>query len=98
MKSNFHQGFVVSADGFRWSPSARTAHTGIADTSIGNTGNLTDVDTGLVYLRARDYYPAARQFLTVDPVVNTTSRSYAHVANDPVTRTDPTGLSVSTTR
>jgi RHS repeat-associated protein len=67
-------------------------HTGTTDTAIGYSGNWTDPDTGLVYLRARDYDAATAQFLQVDPAVDSTRQPYAYVANDPLTRTDPTGL------
>jgi RHS repeat-associated protein len=70
----------------------RTNHTGTADSAIGYSGNLTDIDTGLVYLRARDYDPATAQFITVDPNVDVTNQPYAYVGNEPTIRTDPTGL------
>jgi RHS repeat-associated protein len=69
-------------------------HTGTAASQIGYSGNWTDPDSGLVYLRARDYDPSTGQFLTVDPAVDTTGQPYAYVANDPLTLTDPTGLCV----
>jgi RHS repeat-associated protein len=70
----------------------RTAHGGTVDSAIGYTGNLTDADSGLVYLRARDYDPATAQFLSVDPAVDSTRQPYAYVANNPLQFTDPTGL------
>ncbi|MBG0825834.1 RHS repeat-associated core domain-containing protein [Planomonospora sp. ID91781] len=70
----------------------RTGHTGTADTRIGYTGNWTDPDTGLVYLRARDYDPATGQFLSIDPLVDTTGQLYAYVGNNPLQFTDPAGL------
>jgi RHS repeat-associated protein len=68
-----------------------TTHAGTASSPIGYSGNWTDPDTGLVYLRARDYDPANAQFLTVDPLVDQTRQPYAYVADDPLTGTDPTG-------
>ncbi len=68
-----------------------TSHTGTASSPVGYSGNWTDPDTGLVYLRARDYDPATAQFLTVDPLVDQTRQPYAYVASNPLTRTDPTG-------
>jgi RHS repeat-associated protein len=68
------------------------SRTGTASTAVGFTGNWTDPDTGLVYLRARDYDPATGQFLTVDPAVDATRQPYAYVGNNPVMLTDPTGL------
>jgi RHS repeat-associated protein len=70
---------------------ARTAHTGSAVSLFGFTGNWTDPDTGLVYLRARDYDPATGQFLSVDPAVDSTGQPYAYAGNDPVSLTDPSG-------
>ena len=54
------------------------------DSPIGYSGNWTDPDTGLIYLRARDYDPATAQFMTVDPQVDSTHQPYAYVANDPL--------------
>jgi RHS repeat-associated protein len=68
------------------------SHDGSGSTAIGYSGNWTDPDTGLVYLRARDYDPATGQFLTVDPAVDSTRQPYAYVANNPLLWTDPTGL------
>jgi RHS repeat-associated protein len=59
---------------------------------IGYTGALRDSETGLVYLRARDYDPGTRQFLSVDPAIGSTLQPYAYVGNSPLTRTDPLGL------
>lgn len=70
----------------------RTAHTGTADSAIGFTGALTDPDTGLVYLQARDYDPTTGQFLTIDPAVENTDQPYAYAVNNPLQNTDPTGL------
>ncbi|WP_309620790.1 RHS repeat-associated core domain-containing protein, partial [Salinibacterium sp.] len=70
----------------------RVRHSGTSDSSFGFTGAWTDADTGLVHLRARDYDPATGQFLTVDPAVDQTRQPYAYTGNNPLTRTDPTGL------
>ncbi len=58
---------------------------------FGFTGNWADPDTGLLYLRARDYDPSTGQFLTVDPLVDQTRQPYAYTGNSPVSRTDPSG-------
>jgi RHS repeat-associated protein len=60
-----------------------TGHTGSTSSPIGHSGNWTDPDTALVYLRARDYDPATAQFLTVDPLVDQTRQPYAYVASNP---------------
>ena len=69
----------------------RATYTG-AQSAFGFTGNWTDPDTGLLYLRARDYDPATGQFLSVDPAVDATRQPYAYAGNNPISRTDPTGL------
>ncbi len=55
-------------------------------------GRYRDVTTGLYYLHARYYDPAAAQFLTVDPAVSTTGSAYAYVAGNPLNASDPNGL------
>ncbi len=70
--------------------------TGTAASNIGYTGNWTDPDTGLIYLRARDYDPTTGQFLTVDPALEGTHQPYAYTGNDPLAETDPLGLCGST--
>jgi RHS repeat-associated protein len=68
------------------------AHTGNATSAIGYTGAWTDPATGLIYLRARDYDPTTGQFLTVDPLADTTRQPYSYASNNPIQQTDPTGL------
>lgn len=84
-------GAVVSANAYD-AFGKRTAHTGTVDSAIGFSGNLTDPDTGLVYLRTRDYDPTTRQFLTVDPLTRDTATPYAYTYNNPLNHTDPSGL------
>jgi RHS repeat-associated protein len=60
------------------------------------TGEQTDVDTGLVYLRARWYDSATGRFTTRDPfrgfaVFPQTQHLYVYVGNNPVNLTDPSG-------
>src|SRR5579872_7590395 len=50
----------------------QTGHTGTATTPLGYDGQYTNADTGLIYLRAREYDPATGQFLSVDPEVEQT--------------------------
>jgi RHS repeat-associated protein len=69
-----------------------TSHTGSTTSPFGYSGNWTDPDTGLIYLHARDYDPATAQFLTVDPLVDTTNQPYAYVTDDPLAATDALGL------
>lgn len=70
---------------------AAGAHSG-TNFTIGYSGNWTDSTTKLVYLRARDYDTTTGQFLQVDPAINLTRQPYAYAHNDPLARTDPTGL------
>ncbi|CCB71872.1 RHS repeat-associated core domain-containing protein [Streptantibioticus cattleyicolor] len=67
-------------------------HTGTATTPLLFTGQYTDSETGLVYLRARYYDPATAQFLTVDPAVGKTGQPYAYTDDNPLNLTDVTGL------
>ncbi|WP_327370726.1 RHS repeat-associated core domain-containing protein [Streptomyces sp. NBC_01217] len=67
-------------------------HTGTASTPMQYTGQYTDTETGLVYLRARYYDPTTAQFLTVDPAVEQTLSAYGYTTNNPLNLIDPTGL------
>ena len=48
-----------------------TGKTGTATSPLGYDSQYTNSDTGLIYLRAREYDPATGQFLSVDPDVRT---------------------------
>ena len=50
----------------------KTGSTGTNTTPMGYDGQYTNTDTGLIYLRAREYDPATAQFLSVDPEVEQT--------------------------
>ena len=65
---------------------------GTTTTPLGYDGQYTNTDTGLIYLRAREYDPATGQFLSVDPEVAKSQESYEYAADDPVNVSDPTGL------
>ena len=62
-----------------------------ASTPFGYAGGYTDPD-GLIYLLNRYYDPAAGAFISVDPAISQTYQPYAYAGDNPVTRTDPTGL------
>jgi RHS repeat-associated protein len=81
------------AGGYAYTPwGAVAAHTGTATTPLQYTGQYTDAESGLVYLRARYYDPATAQFLTVDPALEMTRSPYAYTDGNPLNETDPTGL------
>ncbi len=62
-----------------------------ASTPFGYAGAYTDPD-GLIYLLNRYYDPAAGAFISVDPAISQTNQPYAYAGDNPVSRTDPTGL------
>src|SRR5207244_862725 len=66
-------------------------------TPFGYTGQYTDGESGLVYLRARYYDPATQQFLTRDPLVAETEQAYVYAGGDPLNSRDPSGLEVKIT-
>jgi RHS repeat-associated protein len=70
----------------------KTGSTGTGATPLGYDGQYTSADTGLIYLRARDYDPSTAEFLRVDPTVAETGTRYVYGADDPVNNGDPTGL------
>jgi RHS repeat-associated protein len=55
-------------------------------------GQHTDATTGFQNLRARYYDPSTGQFLSRDPIEDTTLQPYAYAGNDPTNASDPTGL------
>jgi RHS repeat-associated protein len=61
-------------------------------TPFGYAGSYTD-PTGLLYLVNRYYDPSTGQFLSVDPDVAQTGEPYGYAGGDPVSNTDPLGLS-----
>ena len=65
---------------------------GTASTPFGYDGQLTNSDTGLIYLRARVYDPTTAQFLSVDPAVSITRAPYNYAEDNPLNEADPTGL------
>jgi len=57
------------------------------------TGQVWLAELGLYYYKARIYSPTLGRFLQTDPVgYDGGINLYGYVANDPVNRTDPTGL------
>jgi RHS repeat-associated protein len=85
-------GVVISVT--RYEPYGLTA-AGDAPT-IGFTGHVNDVDTGLVYMQQRYYDPVAGRFLSIDPVTTDANSGgsfnrYAFVSNSPYKYIDPDG-------
>jgi RHS repeat-associated protein len=79
------------AGSYTYTPYGVATHSGTATTPMLFTGQYTDAESGLVYLRARYYDPATAQFLTVDPEVGVTRTPYAYVNDNPLNASDPTG-------
>ncbi|MDE2156609.1 MAG: hypothetical protein KGJ32_12055 [Xanthomonadaceae bacterium] len=62
----------------------------------GYTGHVNDPDTGLVYMQARYYDPAAGRFLSVDPLGPAPGNAfnfnrYNYTNNNPINHIDPNG-------
>jgi RHS repeat-associated protein len=67
--------------------------------TIGFTGHVNDVDTGLTYMQQRYYDPVAGRFLSIDPVVTDVNTGYsfnryAYANNNPYSYIDPDGRAV----
>ncbi|MDD9375113.1 RHS repeat-associated core domain-containing protein [Streptomyces sp. ZAF1911] len=62
----------------------------------GFVGGVRDTDTGLTHLGAREYDPAIGRFVSVDPIMDNTDAlqldGYSYSHNNPITRSDPSGL------
>ncbi len=82
---------------YDYGPSGETlAAEGERPSTLRYTGEQTDTDTGLVYLRARWYDPSTGRFTTRDPfpglaTLPQTLNPYVYVNNNPINLTDPTG-------
>ncbi len=65
----------------------------------GYTGEMTEPESGLIYLRARYYDPSLGRFISVDPFLGrleqpVTQNRYIYVHNNSLLFTDPGGLAV----
>ncbi len=68
--------------------------TGSASIRYTYTGRETDLDSGLMYYRARWYEPQQGRFISEDPLAFDAGVNwYAYVENDPINSNDPLGLS-----
>jgi RHS repeat-associated protein len=83
-------GFAV--DSLTYDAYGNPTFTGTVGVALRYAGQYFDAESGMYYLRARYYEPATAQFLSKDPEVTTTRHAYAYVVDNPLNRTDPTGL------
>jgi RHS repeat-associated protein len=67
--------------------------TGTLANPFGYAGQFTDSESELLYLRARYYDPTTAQFISRDPLVESTGEAYVYVGDNPLNGIDPTGLS-----
>jgi RHS repeat-associated protein len=76
----------------------RGATTGVWPDDKGFLGKSADASTGLTHVGARAYDPTTGQFISVDPVLQVelpqTLNGYSYAAQNPVTRSDPSGLAL----
>lgn len=70
--------------------------TGTDNTPFGFQGGYTD-SSGLIYLDHRYYDPTTGQFISVDPLVQSTGQPYSYANDDPVNLADPTGMLIECT-
>ena len=68
-----------------------TGSTGSAVTLLGYDAQLTEAETGLIYLQAREYEPGAGEFISADPKMEMTRAPYTYADDNPLDFTDPTG-------
>jgi RHS repeat-associated protein len=67
------------------------ARTGTATAPLGYDGQYTSSDTGFIYLRSRVYDPTTAQFMSVDPLVESTRTPYTYAGDNPLNFGDPSG-------
>jgi len=80
-------------DTFGTRTNVNTANTG-SNQHFGYTGEMLDVESGLLYLRARYYDPSIGRFISADPYLGrmaepVTQNRYIYVHNNPLLFVDP---------
>ena len=58
---------------------------------LGYDGQLTDPETGLVWLGARRYDSNTAQFMSIDPAIESSGAPYDYTADNPENSSDPSG-------
>ena len=86
-------GGVTAANTFNYTPFGESVGNDPGSSnSQGFTGHIED-ETGLTYMQARYYDPVIGRFLSADPIGYADGLNvYAYVGNDPLNKTDPTGM------
>ena len=84
-------------DTFGTRTNVKTANSG-SNQHFGYTGEMSDPESGLLYLRARYYDPSIGRFISADPYLGrmaepVTQNRYIYVHNNPLLFVDPEGLS-----
>jgi RHS repeat-associated protein len=88
---------ATQTDGYTYDAFGAATHSpGSSTQPFQFTGQQTDADSGLQYLRARYYDPSTGRLLGRDPFpgltsVPATQNPYAYALNNPATLSDPTG-------
>ena len=65
---------------------------GTPTSAFGYGGQYTDASSGLSNLRARWYQPQTGGFTSRDPAFSQTDTAYTYAGDDPVNKSDPSGL------
>ena len=76
---------------FTYEPYGTSSQSGADDTTFRYTGR--ELDSSLIYYRARYYNPRTSRFVSEDPIGLAGGYNlYAYVGGDPISNTDPLGL------
>ena len=68
------------------------ASVGSVSNPLRYTGQFSDPESGLIYLRARYYDPSTASFGRSDPARTVTRQTYVYAAASPLNRVDPSGM------